>query len=114
MTTATLVQQQAELMEELHAVLQRHPVGGAFRLLYAPQELDVPAGTVLVQKLNPETGVVELHPRGLSELSNADVMHEVLDPSDQALRYYANQAQASYCAASTRPDGSTGHLYMDI
>ncbi|MGW4731864.1 hypothetical protein ACWEQC_22320 [Streptomyces shenzhenensis] len=112
--TSPLVRQQIQsLLGELNQALNRHPVGGAFRLLYAPADLDLPADTVLVQAINDDRGVIELQPRQISDLAPDDVLHmtQVLDPSDTALSTHAEQLQARSCQATKRPDGSTGHYY---
>lgn len=112
--TSPLVRQQTQsLLGELAQVLNRHPAGGAFRLLYAPEELEVPADTVLVQTVNSTRGVIELRPRQISDLGQDDVLHmtQVLDPSDTALSAYAEQVQAHSCHATERPGGGTGHWY---
>ncbi|MFF0228640.1 hypothetical protein [Streptomyces sp. NPDC004629] len=111
--TSPLVRQHTQsLLGELAQVLNRHPVGGAFRLLYAPADLDLPEGTVLVQTVNAR-GVIELQPRQTADLGQDDVLHmtQVLDPSDTALSAHAEQLQARSCQATQRPDGSTGHYY---
>ncbi|MFF0228618.1 hypothetical protein [Streptomyces sp. NPDC004629] len=112
--TSPLVRQQTQsLLGELAQVLNRHPAGAAFRLLYAPADLDLPEDTVLVQTVNTDRGILELRPRQISDLRDADLLHmtQVLDPSDTALSAHAEQLQAASCHATQRPDGSTGHWY---
>ncbi|MER6633691.1 hypothetical protein ABT301_36695 [Streptomyces sp. NPDC000987] len=110
----TLIEQQAGLLSELDEVLKRHAVAGAFRLVYAPQGLDLAEGEVLVQVVSPERRVMELHPRPLADLADRDVLHETqtVDCSDGFFRDYPRQARASDCHSSTRPDGSKSHLYV--
>jgi hypothetical protein len=112
--TPTLIEQQADMLCELNQVLNRHAVGGAFRLMYSPQDLDLTEGEVLVQVVNAERRVLELHPRRLSELGDGEVLHETqtVDPSDGFLTNYPAQARASDCYATTHPNGTKGHLYV--
>ncbi|WP_019061531.1 hypothetical protein [Streptomyces prunicolor] len=118
MTTAvsplTLVAQQAALLREINEVLERHPVAGAFRLLYAPETLEVSHDTVFVQVVDAERGVVELHPRHLFEIASGDVLHatQTFDLGDDALSDYASEARASDCKSSNRLNGSRGHIYV--
>ncbi|MDO0927292.1 hypothetical protein QQY24_18420 [Streptomyces sp. TG1A-8] len=114
LASPTLVEQQADLLSDLNEVLQRHAVGGAFRLMYAPQELDLALDQVLVQKVDSDRGVVELHPRKLHEIGPSDLLHEtqVIDPADVTFGAHARSLHGAECYASTRPDGTTGHLLL--
>ncbi|MGP4046841.1 hypothetical protein [Streptomyces sp. 2A115] len=105
----TLVEQQAGLFRELNAVLHRHPIGAALRLLLMPGELALGVDEVLVQEVDAERRVVELRPRHLADLRPEDVLHatRVLDPADHALNEHALQARASDCY---KKDGS--HWYV--
>ncbi|MFJ3713446.1 hypothetical protein [Streptomyces sp. NPDC090053] len=109
----TLVGQEADLLGRLKELLDTHPAGGAFRLLLAPTGVAVADDEVLVQQIDTARGVVELHPRKLSDVSVDDVLHaaQVTDPADEAYGRYAAMPVANNCFTSRRPDGSTGHLY---
>ncbi|MFF5304771.1 hypothetical protein ACFY5F_35985 [Streptomyces sp. NPDC013161] len=105
----TLVEQHARLFRELNAVLARHSVGAAVRLMVVPEELALGVDELLVQEVDAKQRVVLLRPQHLSELRLGDVPHatQVLDPGDHALNEYAREAQASDCY---KKDGS--HFYI--
>ncbi|RPE39707.1 hypothetical protein EDD90_2724 [Streptomyces sp. Ag109_O5-1] len=112
MTTATptLVKQQTDLVRQINQVLDQHPLRHAFRLVYAPQGLDLAADEVLVQDVDVERRIVELRPKRLSELDGGDVVHEsqVVDPGDTALHTHALEARGRSCLMTIGPDL---HLY---
>ncbi|MET7685631.1 hypothetical protein [Streptomyces sp. NPDC005423] len=112
MTTAvpTLVQQTADLLSELNEVLKRHSVGEGFALLYAPRELPVGAGTVLVQEVDAIRGVVELRPRDLAEIASSDVLHntQAISLGDDALSHYAYGVKGRSCLMLDRD-----HYYQE-
>ncbi|MEE4543498.1 hypothetical protein V2S66_16145 [Streptomyces sp. V4-01] len=109
----TLVAQEADLLGRLKAILDGHPAGAAFRLLLAPADLPVADDEVLVQEIDTDRGVVELHPRKLSDVNLDDVLHaaQVIDPADQALALHAGSPRAEWCKDEVI-DGRTTHLYM--
>ncbi|QEU93370.1 hypothetical protein [Streptomyces kanamyceticus] len=111
----SLVSQHIELTQKLQAVLREHPLGGGFRLLVAPRQLELADDEVLVQAVDPAQRTVELRPCKIAEMDADAVLHatQVLDPCDQALWAYAAQLRRSTCGAFRRGDGSTGHLYAD-
>lgn len=98
-TAPTLVEQQVELFRELNAVLSRHDLGAAVRLLVVPGELDLGRDEVLVQEVDAVRRVVELRPRNLTDLRLGDVLHatQVLDPGDHALNRYGLEALGRSC-----------------
>jgi len=100
--TVTVPEQVRDLTDLLHDVnglLAGHPAGAAFRLLYAPSELDLDAGEVLVQEVDVERRVVQLRPVHLSKVDRRDVLHEtqVVAPGDGALIDHAQMASVKGC-----------------
>jgi len=73
--TPTLIEQHARLITELRQVMDRHPYAVPFRLLVAPDDLDLATDEVLVQTVDPDRGVLELQPRKISDLTPADTLH---------------------------------------
>ncbi|MEU0722809.1 hypothetical protein [Streptomyces sp. NPDC006140] len=114
LASGTLVEQQAELMRQLNDVLKQHEIGRDFRIMFAPPQLDVAEDEVLVQVVNPEKRMVEIHPRRLTELHLGDTIHatQVIDPSDEAFGNYSTSQRATTYLKTTRPDGSKGHLMV--
>ncbi|MFG3287235.1 hypothetical protein ACGF3G_00225 [Streptomyces sp. NPDC048179] len=106
----TLVDQQTDLVRQINQVLSQHPLRDAFRLVYAPQGLDMAADEVLVQDVDTERRILELRPKRLSELDGGDVVHEsqVVDPGDTALQTHALEARSRSCLLTIGPDM---HLY---
>lgn len=113
LATEPQVEQHANLMQQLHDVLKQHEIGGAFRLMFVPSELEVSDDEVLVQAVNTERGVVEIRPCKLSELTPGEVLHatQVIDPSDEPLIARGPGPFGKDCKASLRLNGSRGHLY---
>ncbi|MGW6454311.1 hypothetical protein ACWF94_00005 [Streptomyces sp. NPDC055078] len=110
----TLTGQQTSLLSELNAVLARHPLGEGFAIMYAPADIHLTDGEVLVQVVNPQTRITELHPRKLTDLAADDILHttQVIDPTDQAFLGYATHPQASECLTGPkRLSGSASHVY---
>ncbi|MFD9869096.1 hypothetical protein ACFXI8_26610 [Streptomyces niveus] len=112
----THVGRQADLLDRLTQLLNSHPAGGAFKLLLAPATLEIADDEVLVQQIDTDRRVVELRPRKLSDVTLTDVLHatQLTDPADEAYRGYTATPRSSNCVKSTRPDGSTGHLYFSV
>ncbi|WP_406349347.1 hypothetical protein OHA44_37450 [Streptomyces sp. NBC_00144] len=104
----TLLGQDPELLGRLKQLLEGHPAGAAFQLLLAPNGVTLAADEVLVQELDTARGVVELHPRKLSEVSLDDVLHttQVTNLADEAYRHYAAMPVASECIRVR-----TSHVY---
>lgn len=109
--TATLVRQQAALMDELRDVLQRHPAGGGFRLMYAAAVLAVGPDQVLVQQPT-EGGGVELRPVPWAELNPDDVLHatQTVVPHDAAFGIAAAESGGGGCHSIT-VGSRTSHQY---
>lgn len=109
----TLVEQEADLLRELNDVRNRHAVGGAFRLLFVPQELDLGADEVLVQEVDAERRIVELRPTLLVDVDLGTVLHgtQTVDLDDDGFAEYAAQPTAGDCYASTL-NGQTSHHYV--
>ncbi|WP_413809678.1 hypothetical protein [Streptomyces sp. OE57] len=108
-----LLEQQANLMRHLAEVLKQHEIGGSFRLMFVPSELEISDDEVLVQAVNQEKRVVEIRPRALTELSTGDVLHamQVIDPTDESLTARGPGPFGKDCKVSLRLNGSRGHLY---
>ncbi|MGW0885895.1 hypothetical protein [Streptomyces sp. NPDC002671] len=108
----TLVEQQADLIDELNEVLRRHPIAASFLLMYAPRGLELAADEVLVQEVDTKQRIIALRPRRLSELDSGDVLHasQVVHPGDDTLTAHARQARARTCLMLSH-DGGTTHLY---
>jgi hypothetical protein len=108
----TLVGQEADLLGRLKAMLNDHPAGSAFQLLLAPVGMTVADDEILVQEIDTDRGVVELHPRRLSDVALGDVLYatQVISPTDEDFTRYAETPQATDYFPIKRPDGSTGHL----
>ena len=92
----TLASQQAAMLDQLRAVLDGHPAGSAFRLIYAPEALPVAPDEVLVQTLDADRGALVLTPRKLGDLARGDLLHatQIIDPADPALARYAAMPRA--------------------
>ncbi|MEU6460310.1 hypothetical protein [Streptomyces sp. NPDC046976] len=110
----TPVEQQISLFRDLREVLDRHPLGGAVRLIYAPQELPLADGEILVQEVDVERRVMHLRPVHLPDVGSGDVLHEtqVLDPADRALSDYAQTASAKGCYMGENLNGTPFHTYI--
>ncbi|MFJ4806027.1 hypothetical protein [Streptomyces murinus] len=108
------VEHQMSLFHDLREVLDRHPLGSAFRLMYAPQELPLADGEVLVQEIDVERRIVQMRPVHLSDVGRGDVLHEaqVLDPADRALSDYAQTARAKGCYMGENLNGTSFHAYV--
>ncbi|MEE1764393.1 hypothetical protein [Streptomyces sp. SP18BB07] len=109
----TLVERHTDLMSRLTAVIQEHGVDGDFKLLYAPQGLPLEEGEMLVQKVDPERRVIELHPTPLREVTLSDVLHDTQTVclSDESFTTYAEQPSASDCVTGYH-EGRPFHLYV--
>ncbi|MFC8715274.1 MULTISPECIES: hypothetical protein [unclassified Streptomyces] len=105
-TASPLVEQQADLVDRLNEVLDRHPLGGIFRLVYAPQNLDLAADEVLVQHVDPTQRVIELRPTPLARLGSADTLHEsqTIPLQDADFHARAQAAPNRMCLMTTGPD----------
>ncbi|MEU4896225.1 hypothetical protein AB0B12_26315 [Streptomyces sp. NPDC044780] len=108
-----LLEQQANLMRQLTEVLKQHEIGGSFRLMFVPSELEISEEEVLVQDVNTEERVVEIRPRALTELSTGDVLHatQVIDPAEESLLGRGPGPFGRDCKVWLRLDGSRGHVY---
>lgn len=97
--SATMVDQQSDLIGQLAALLQQHPLGESFKLLYTPHGLPLAEDEVLVQKVDAERHVMELHPTALSDILLGDVMHDtqIVNPQDRALTGYAQARSSDNC-----------------
>ncbi|MGW0770786.1 hypothetical protein [Streptomyces sp. NPDC002676] len=71
----TLVEQQADLIDELNEVLRRHPIAASLLLMYAPRGLDLAADEVLVQEVDAKQRIIALRPRRPSDLDSGEVLH---------------------------------------
>lgn len=102
-TTATesLAGQQADLLDQLLAVLAAHPAGEAFHLVYAAGTVPIAPGEILVQRVNSASGVLELHPTPVTDVTLDDVLHttQVVRPGDPALGRAAVTASGMECSA---------------
>jgi hypothetical protein len=109
--STTPVAQQADLLARLKSVLDNHPAGAAFHLLYAAASVPVASDEVLVQRLDAERGVLEVRPCKLTDLRADDVLQatQVIDPADAAVVLDAAQATAG-CHSITS-EGRTSHNY---
>ncbi|QNT91834.1 hypothetical protein HEP81_01505 [Streptomyces griseofuscus] len=98
-TVSEQVRDLTNLLHDVNGLLAGHPLGAAFRLLYAPSELDLDAGEVLVQEVDAARRVVQLRPVRLSEVDRRDVLHEtqVVNPQDGALIAHAQAASIKGC-----------------
>lgn len=115
MTTSfpeTLVNQDVDLLRRLRAVLDGHPASQSFQLLYAPAEVTVADGEVLVQEVDRARGVVELHPRKLTDVNVGDTLHisQVIDLADDNFTQHVQSSTPTEYSPIERPDGSRGHL----
>jgi len=94
----TLVDGFADMVKDLASTLSANPYGASLCLMVRPPA--TPQDTVYVQRQRPD-GVIELHPRRLSELQPADLIHDtqvVFDPADPAFARYATEPiQAGAC-----------------
>ncbi|MGW4890237.1 hypothetical protein [Streptomyces murinus] len=110
----TPVEQQISLFRDLREVLDRHPFGGAVRLMYAPQELPLADDEVLVQEIDADHRVMHLRPVRLSDVGSGVVLHEtqVLDPADRALSDYAQTTSAKGCYMGEDHRGAPFHTYV--
>ncbi|WP_124258648.1 hypothetical protein [Rhodococcus ruber] len=111
--TETLASSQNDLLHRLADILANHPEGSSFRLMYVPQALRTAEDEVLVQVVNGESGVIELHPRKLDALRLDEVVHatQVLDPSDHELNEYASSPVAAKCLKRYGLDKKPIHVY---
>ncbi|MFD9190389.1 hypothetical protein ACFWCA_19425 [Streptomyces phaeochromogenes] len=99
MSIPTVVDQHTDLISQLAEVLQKHPLGEAFTLLYTPDQLPLAQDEILVQRVDPERRVVELRPTALSDIALGDVLHttQTVNPQDDALTGYAQARIGSDC-----------------
>ncbi|MGW5679692.1 hypothetical protein ACWEV4_32225 [Streptomyces sp. NPDC003860] len=91
--TTTQAQQQAALLRDLAALLDRHPAATDFRLVTVSDDLPVADDEVLVQRRNPSRQTLELHPIKITHLQPSDVLHLPLDPTDSTWTNYASTPQ---------------------
>lgn len=87
------------LLEELNETLRRHGAEG-FSLMFAPQQIELPEGYVLVQRLNTAAGVIELVPMRIDECETDAVLHEtqVIDLGDgEFIRLTAQPGRTHGC-----------------
>ncbi|MBP5867916.1 hypothetical protein [Streptomyces scabiei] len=113
MSTETLVGSQSNLAHQLAAILADHPAGSSFRLMFAPVGVEVAEDEVLVQVVNAESGVIELRPRKLDDLSLDDTVHatQVLDPGDDDFNEYAATPMAGKCLVRYDLHKNRQHIY---
>lgn len=113
MSTETLATSQGDLLRRLADVLAQHPAGSSFRLMFAPEGLEVAEDEILVQAIDVERGVIELRPRKLDELSLDDMVHatQVLDPSDDEFNEYATSPMAARCLVRYDIHKNRRHIY---
>lgn len=109
----SLVVSQSDLLEQVAALLEKHPSGRFFRLMFAPATVPVGTDEVLVQVENSERGVIELQPRKLSELDSSAVVHDsqTLDPADEEFKRYGSSPIAAKCLKRRNLHGQTVHIY---
>ncbi|MEV3999007.1 hypothetical protein ACFYPK_28405 [Streptomyces halstedii] len=105
--TETIAHQDADLLQRLHSILSDHPAAGAFRLLFAPQGVSVGADEILVQKIDPARGIIELHSCKVSDLTPTDVPHlsQVVPLSDTDFVRYTQQPEATTYVKLSNPSG---------
>ncbi|MFI1012641.1 hypothetical protein [Streptomyces sp. NPDC020965] len=110
----TLAAQQTALLTDLNAVLDRHPLAAAVTLLFTPETIALAPGEVLVQRVDTERGVIELHPRNVVDLAPGDVLHatQTMDPADDSFLDYAAAPTAGKYLRSTHEDGSESHIFV--
>ncbi|MFK0284228.1 hypothetical protein ACIQVL_27730 [Streptomyces sp. NPDC090499] len=103
----TLVHQDADLLDRLRSVLGDHPAGPSFQLLFAPEGLNVAADEILVQRLDPDRNVIELHPRKIADIGLADVPHtsQTVSLSDDDFARYAQSPMATRYLPLSNPKG---------
>jgi transcriptional regulator with XRE-family HTH domain len=108
----TLIEQEADLLSRLKAILDGHPAGGAVRILLAPTGMPVAEDEVLVQEMDTDRGVVQLRPRKLSDVNLDEVLHDTqILNLDEDFARYAAMPVASYCWKKDRRDGRIAHFY---
>ncbi|MEU5978412.1 hypothetical protein [Streptomyces sp. NPDC047315] len=93
--TPTSPQRQADLLRDLAGVLDRHPLGRHVRLVFAHEVPFLADDEILVQQVNPEARILELHPVKKSDVSPDDHLFAPLDPADTAWAEYALAPQAT-------------------
>lgn len=104
---------QVSLLRQINAVVSGHPAGSDFIVLFAPVELTVADGAVLVQVLDPERRVVELRVRPLACVALDDVLHatQMLTPADSVFGSYAAAPPIVTCLMAVTSDGIQDHSY---
>ncbi|MGA5703058.1 hypothetical protein [Peterkaempfera bronchialis] len=105
MSADTLAGQQVDLLRQLKEL-----AGPGFQIMFAPAEVRIADDEILVQVVDADRGVVELHPRKLDKISLGDVIHatQVVDEAFSAL---AGQPRAAHCWVQDHSDGGRSHLY---
>jgi hypothetical protein len=105
--TETLAHQDADLLQRLHSVLGEHPAGPALHLLLAPEGLNIGADEILVQRVDRDRNVIELHPCKIADLTPTDIPHpsQVVPLSDGDFARYTQKPEAT-----TYFPTKTGHL----
>ncbi|MFE9686809.1 hypothetical protein [Streptomyces sp. NPDC006285] len=96
----TVVDQHTDLISQLAQVLQGHPLGDCFQLLYAPDGLPLTQDEVLVQTADPERRIIELRPTPLSDVASGDLLHDMQTVAlrDSGLTAYAQTRPSHNCA----------------
>lgn len=107
----------ADLLSELSSVARRHDALG-FALMFAPQQIDLPEGYVLVQRINSATGVIELVPTKIDACDLADTLHktQVFDLTDQQyIQFIATPGRTHGCvvrASQPIAGGTPGRVHV--
>ncbi|MFE9686808.1 hypothetical protein [Streptomyces sp. NPDC006285] len=111
---APVVDQHAALIGQIATVLQQHPLGKAFTLLYTREGLPLAQDEVLVQRVDAERRVIELCPTALADVDLDGVLHETqtITPQDGALTGYALNRVSIDCKATFHDFGVKGHVYV--
>lgn len=106
---------QSTLLNELADLLAHHPDGSSFRLMYAPEALELAKDEVLVQTIDETERAVTLRPYRLEDLTLDDTIHDtqVLNPSDDEYNQYVASMEAKNCTHRLNLKGKLVHVYPE-